>query len=76
MKKAFVAAVLLGYLSSTVYTQDRPVTAGRAPDEYGRVIIKQSSAPRAGFAPVVFDHWVHRSKFTCRLCHTDIGFEI
>jgi c(7)-type cytochrome triheme protein len=23
---------------------------------------------------VVFDHWVHRSRFTCRLCHVDIGF--
>lgn len=25
-------------------------------------------------APVVFDHWLHRAKFTCRLCHVDIGF--
>jgi c(7)-type cytochrome triheme protein len=23
---------------------------------------------------VVFDHWLHRAKFTCRLCHVDIGF--
>ena len=23
---------------------------------------------------MVFDHWLHRSKFTCRLCHVDIGF--
>ena len=21
-----------------------------------------------------FDHWLHRSKFTCRVCHVDIGF--
>jgi c(7)-type cytochrome triheme protein len=27
-----------------------------------------------GMAPVVFSHWLHRSKFTCRLCHVDIGF--
>lgn len=76
MKSAFMAAVLLGYFSCTAYTQDMPVTAGRAPDGYGRVIMKKSSVPRAGFAPVVFDHWVHRSRFTCRLCHTDIGFEM
>jgi c(7)-type cytochrome triheme protein len=25
-------------------------------------------------APVVFDHWRHRLKYTCRLCHVDIGF--
>ena len=43
------------------------------PSEYGRVIIKNYSR-RAGLAPVVFDHWVHRSRFTCRLCHVDIGF--
>jgi c(7)-type cytochrome triheme protein len=44
-----------------------------APAEYGRVIIKNYSK-RAGLAPVVFDHWIHRSRFTCRLCHVDIGF--
>jgi c(7)-type cytochrome triheme protein len=43
------------------------------PSEYGRVIIKNYSK-RAGLAPVIFDHWVHRSRFTCRLCHVDIGF--
>lgn len=25
-------------------------------------------------APVQFPHWLHRSKYTCRLCHVDIGF--
>jgi c(7)-type cytochrome triheme protein len=43
------------------------------PQEYGRVIIANYSE-RAGLAPVVFDHWLHRSQFTCRLCHVDIGF--
>ncbi len=23
---------------------------------------------------MVFDHWRHRSRYTCRLCHVDIGF--
>ncbi len=44
-----------------------------APDEYGKVIIANYSE-RAGLAPVVFDHWVHRARYTCRLCHIDIGF--
>jgi c(7)-type cytochrome triheme protein len=43
------------------------------PQEYGRVIIANHSE-RAGLAPVVFDHWLHRAQFTCRLCHVDIGF--
>lgn len=43
------------------------------PDVYGRVIINNYST-KAGRAPVVFDHWLHRSRFTCRLCHVDLGF--
>ena len=43
------------------------------PYEYGRVIINNYSE-KAGLAPVVFEHWIHRAKFTCRVCHVDIGF--
>jgi len=43
------------------------------PSDYGKVIIGNAS-PAAGPGPVVFDHWLHRAKFTCRLCHVDIGF--
>jgi len=40
---------------------------------YGQVILNNYSR-KAGVSPVVFDHWLHRAKFTCRLCHIDIGF--
>ena len=43
------------------------------PDEYGNVLIDNSSTQNR-IAPVVFPHWLHRSKYTCRLCHVDIGF--
>ena len=43
------------------------------PYEYGTVVIKNHSEA-AGLAPVVFEHWLHRAKYTCRLCHVDIGF--
>jgi c(7)-type cytochrome triheme protein len=42
-------------------------------DSYGRVVIGNFS-PKAGMAKVVFDHWLHRAQFTCRVCHVDIGF--
>lgn len=42
-------------------------------EKYGRVILDGYSS-KAGLGPVTFDHWLHRSKFTCRLCHVDIGF--
>jgi len=45
------------------------------PHVYGRVVIDNFSS-RAGITPVAFDHWRHRARFTCRLCHVDIGFAI
>lgn len=50
-------------------------TAGNipSPENQGLVVLNNFSK-RAGLAPVVFDHWLHRSQFTCRLCHMDVGF--
>lgn len=45
------------------------------PHEYGRVVISNHSETN-GLAAVAFDHWFHRTKFTCRLCHVDIGFAL
>jgi len=42
-------------------------------DEYGNVVMNNFSE-KEKMAPVVFKHWLHRSKYTCRLCHVDIGF--
>jgi c(7)-type cytochrome triheme protein len=55
-------------LSQTGTKKRRPL-----PYEYGRVIINNYSE-QADLRPVVFEHWIHRSKFTCRVCHVDIGF--
>jgi c(7)-type cytochrome triheme protein len=55
-------------LSQTGIKKKRPL-----PYEYGRVIINNYS-DKANIAPVVFDHWIHRSMYTCRVCHVDIGF--
>jgi len=43
------------------------------PHEFGRVVMQTPSADRT-VAPAVFEHWLHRSEFTCRLCHVDLGF--
>ncbi|WP_291315869.1 c(7)-type cytochrome triheme domain-containing protein [Desulfuromonas sp.] len=43
------------------------------PHEYGTTLMNNYSE-QSQMAPVVFRHWVHRSKHTCRLCHVDIGF--
>ncbi|BDG09243.1 c(7)-type cytochrome triheme domain-containing protein [Anaeromyxobacter paludicola] len=43
------------------------------PHTYGRVIMGRR-AGAAGVPPVAFDHWRHRARYTCRLCHVDVGF--
>lgn len=72
-KKTLIAlAVILIFcaqaLSQTGIKKKRPL-----PYEYGRVILNNYSE-KADLPPVVFEHWIHRSKFTCRVCHVDIGF--
>jgi c(7)-type cytochrome triheme protein len=67
-----IAVVLLLAFCAAVWAQTgrkrRPL-----PYEYGRVVINNYSE-RGAMAPVVFDHWRHRAKFTCRFCHVDVGF--
>ena len=43
------------------------------PHEFGNVVMNNLSE-KNDVKPVVFNHWLHRSRFTCRLCHVDIGF--
>ena len=43
------------------------------PYEYGTVLMNKFTEAK-GMDPVVFRHWSHRVKYTCRLCHIDIGF--
>lgn len=73
MKKVFVImAVVLGF-AGIAFSQGGVKKKRALPFEYGNVLIDNYST-KAGLNPVVFEHWVHRSKFTCRLCHVDIGF--
>jgi c(7)-type cytochrome triheme protein len=67
-KRLFFLFFILFVFSDTVLPGNLP-----APRFYGEVIIRNHSR-ESGLAPVVFDHWLHRAKYTCRLCHVDIGF--
>lgn len=42
--------------------------------EYADVVINNYS-DKAGVRPVVFPHWFHRARFTCKVCHADLGFK-
>jgi len=73
MKKWFVIALLVPVVASFAFAQTGTKKRRPLPYEYGGVVIKNFSSG-AGVSPVQFDHWLHRAKYTCRLCHVDIGF--
>lgn len=68
-----LSKILITFLCLLISADEARARMVIKPQEYGRVIIANYSG-RAGLAPVVFDHWLHRAQFTCRLCHVDIGF--
>jgi c(7)-type cytochrome triheme protein len=78
MKRKIKIAVLCGFavlvLSSfakggpNTYFDLPPVLP---PDEYGNILINRSSAVAA-----TFSHWTHRQKFTCRVCHFELEFNM
>lgn len=45
----------------------------RSPVVYGDVMIDHFSIEKK-VTPVVFSHWVHRPNYTCRVCHSELGF--
>lgn len=43
--------------------------------EYGDVVLN-NFADDSGVRPVVFPHWFHRIRFSCKICHSDLGFQM
>lgn len=41
--------------------------------KYGNVTMR-AKTKKAGMDPVVFPHWLHRARYTCRVCHQELGF--
>jgi len=73
MKKALLITGLLVFIIGIAFAETGVKKRRPLPYEFGRVVINNySEASR--LSPVVFDHWLHRAKFTCRVCHVDIGF--
>ncbi len=43
------------------------------PHTLGHLVLEERSRA-AGIPGVPFEHWRHRVRFTCRVCHVDVGF--
>ncbi len=73
MKRIRLAAAYA--LSATVVAWGLLLTGiPEAKAEYGDVVINNYS-DKAGVRPAVFPHWFHRIRFTCKVCHADLGFK-
>lgn len=64
---------LLGCM--TILTMFMMFYPNPATAEYGDVVLNKR-AEKAGMRPVIFPHWFHRIRFRCRVCHTEVGFEM
>lgn len=72
----FIIVALLISGITVAYAQSGGMRKKRPPrHEYGNIVINNYS-DKNNAAPVVFKHWVHRARYTCRLCHMDIGFSM
>lgn len=45
------------------------------PGEYGNLVLDQAAGTGTK-KPVIFSHWTHRMRYACRVCHTELGFEM
>lgn len=61
-------SIVVMFCSASVYARKIP-----EPQDIGHVRLNQFTKA-AGVESVDFEHWRHRTRFTCRLCHVDIGF--
>jgi c(7)-type cytochrome triheme protein len=43
--------------------------------EYADIVLNKRSE-HEGMAPVIFPHWFHRIRFRCKVCHSELGFEM
>ena len=76
MRRSLVAAAAVSLLTMSALARAETPAARKGrplPQEFGRVVLDNEST-KAGVPPVVFEHWLHRAKFTCRLCHVDLAF--
>jgi len=43
--------------------------------EYADVVLNKY-AEAHGMRPVIYPHWFHRIRFRCKVCHSELGFEM
>ncbi|PLX97934.1 MAG: hypothetical protein C0622_12090 [Desulfuromonas sp.] len=60
-------------LHLAVATPGAGMSLTQSSHEYGNVIMRNSNTT-TGDGTIIFQHWTHRDKYSCRLCHVDLEF--
>lgn len=68
---SFVFLILLMFPERSIGFWEFPPAL--PPAEHGNIIINRISE-KNGVEPVTFSHWIHRLKYTCRVCHFELEF--
>ncbi len=63
--------VLLTVIPCAAYFNLPPLPSA---DKYGDVVMDQTATAH-GQKAVVFSHWSHRTRFSCRACHFELNFD-
>ena len=71
----YVCILLFSFAPSSFSQGDLRLPPLPAPEEYGDVAIDRTSTEK-NVIPVIFSHWVHRAKYTCRVCHGELEFSM
>jgi c(7)-type cytochrome triheme protein len=69
------AAMLLCIWRQDVYAQYWDFPPPPKPYDFGNLLINRASE-KNNMQPVTFSHWSHREKYTCRVCHFELYFEM
>jgi c(7)-type cytochrome triheme protein len=80
--QARIIAIVLVSLAAAAFLGPVPATAEffnllplPAAGKYGNILIDRLST-KNGVKPAAFSHWLHREKYTCRVCHSELEFNM
>ena len=71
---SYIICTLVLVLNGTAFAQSWNIPPLPPPSEYGNILIDR--LPGKNEQPVIFSHWKHRVKYTCRVCHLELEFEM
>jgi c(7)-type cytochrome triheme protein len=75
IKKISFVIIILTVTGTFAYSQFWNLPPLPPPSQYGNLLINRLSE-KNGIAPSTFSHWFHRIRYTCRVCHFELEFEM